>query len=236
MELQDLIEEFRNQVDDQEQPYLWSDSEVLAYAVDAQDMFVRLTGGIAEAGAAGFGAGSAGLDLCTLALTADSPWSAHSPYILRIRSGRLVTAARDVKFISESDMSREKTISYGQWSSLTFNDTDTGDVAYGVLGVQRNYVRWWRVPATGDTARLNIYRLPYPRIADQEDDLEIDEQHHRHLLLWMKHLAYGKQDAETRDDEKAAMFEAAFRSYCAQATREIERQRYKPRTTRYGGL
>jgi hypothetical protein len=236
MELQELIAEFRSQVSDEAPPYLWSDPEVLNYIIDAQDMFTRLTGGIHEAGAAGFGSGTPGLDLCTLTLTASQPWSVHSPHILRIRSGRLMTAKRDVKFISESGLSIAGTESYGQHIPYTFDDTDIGTVEVGVLGVQKNYVRWFRVPSANDTCRLHIMRLPYPRITTQDNDLEIDVQHHRHLIPWMKHLAYSKQDAEARDDKQAAESKQAFEMYCNQASREMERQRYKPRVVQYGGL
>lgn len=236
MTLQELIAEFRAQVSDEAPPYLWSEDEALSYAIDAQDMFVRNTGGIPEAGAGGFGAGSAGLDLCTLTLTANSPWSAHSPYVLRIRSGRLVTAARDVQFVSEGDMGNVQVQDYGWAIGRSFDDEDAGPVSYGVLGVQKNYVRWIKVPSENDTCRIHVYRLPYPRVDTADDSLEIEAQHHRHLILWMKHLAYSKQDAEARDDEQAKDNEVAFVRYCDKAAREIERQRYKPRVVKYGGL
>lgn len=233
MELQDLIAEFRNQVSDTEVPYLWSDPEVLRYAIDAQDMFVRRIGGIEDVTVAAADVGAPPTRLPDLALTASSPYSSHSQYILRIRSGRLLTVRRDAKFISESGLRNVVVRDYGRTIGLTLDDTDIGDVSYGVLGIRKNYVRWVRVPSAVDTCRLNIYRLPYPRITAQEDDLEVDELHHMHLLLWMKKLAYGKQDAEARDDKKAAEYEAAFDRYCEQARREAERSRYKTRVIQY---
>jgi hypothetical protein len=66
--------------------------------------------------------------------------------------------------------------------------------------------------------------------------LEIDEQHHNALLLWMKHLAYDKQDSETLDKGMAAEYEARFRMYCAAALKEQERARRNSGTVIYGGL
>lgn len=238
MNLEELIEAFRTEVSDEAAPYLWSDSEVLRFAVDAQDMFVRKTGGIAESGAAGFAAGTPGGDLCVLTLTTGSPWSAHSPYVLRIRSGRLQTGARDVEFISEGDLNRTMVRDYGWTVGVTLRDDDLGTVTHGILGMQDNYVRWYRVPSADDTCRLHVFRLPYPRITDENGtvQLEIDERHHEHLLKWMKHRAYSKQDAEARDDAKALQYRAEFEAYCEEAGREITRQRYKPRTVQFGGI
>ena len=73
-------------------------------------------------------------------------------------------------------------------------------------------------------------------MVDESSALEIDEQHHRHLLLWMKHLAYSKQDAETYDKKAAEDNAAMFEAYCKKAMKERERLRYHPRVVRYGGL
>lgn len=234
MELQDLLARFRSEVSDEDQPFLWSDPEVLQYAIEAQDMFVRRTGGIHDVTVDAASAGTTRLP--DLVITTDQPYTAHSPYILRIRSGRVLTAKRDVTFIQESDMRAIMVRDYGFSQGLTFDDTDKGEVQWGVLGVRDEFVRWVRVPAADDTCRLHFMRLPYPRIVVQEDDLEINEQYHPHLLDWMKYLAYSKQDAETRDDKRAAEFRSSFLDYSVLADKEMERQRYRPRMTRYGGL
>ena len=58
---------------------------------------------------------------------------------------------------------------------------------------------------------LSVFRLPLVAITDAGDQaFEVDEEHHRHLMLWMKHLAYSKQDAETFDRTKAEEFEERF--------------------------
>ncbi|HYF28587.1 MAG TPA: hypothetical protein VD931_22800 [Baekduia sp.] len=240
METQALLEEFRAQVADEAAPHLWSDDEVLRYMIDAQDMLVRRFGGITDVTVAAADIGSgASLRLQDLAVTLNTPLTAHSQYILRIRSGRLVTARRDVQFLQESDLSvsAEAIPDYGSFGSLTLDDTDTGQVQYGVLGIKEKNVRWVKVPDATDTCRLHVYRLPYPRITDWDAiPLEIDEHHHMHLLKWMKYLAYSKQDAETRDDEKAELNRQAFEAYAKEVKQEVERRRYRPRVVQYGGL
>lgn len=229
MDLEELAEEFRNQVGDTEQPHLWSEGEVLGYIIDAQDTFVRKTGGIGDMTTAA---------IVDLALVANTPFTTHSPYILRIMSGRLLTAKRGIDFVHESDVPMLKLQDYGVQLSFNLDDTETGEVRYGVLGLEEKKIRWLRVPEANDTCRLRVLRLPYPRITGWQgagNVLEIDEQHHRPLILWMKHLAYSKQDAEARDDKKAEDNRVAFERYCAEARGEIERRRYKPRIVQYGG-
>lgn len=228
---QDLLRHFRAQVSDEDPPYLWSDEEALAYLIDAQDMFVRLTGGINDRQT---------LAICQLAIAPGDIYAAHSPFILRIRSIWLVTAKRYVTPLSETDLPnvpvRDYGTSYGWGRWLSLDDTDTGDVDYAIMGLQENKLRWVRVPTVADTALMHVMRLPYPRLSKEEDSLEIDVQHHLHLLKWMKHLAYSKEDGETYDRQLADKNETLFRDYCAAAKVEIGRKRHKTRVVQYRGL
>lgn len=238
MDLQALLVHFRGQIDDEAPPYLVSDDDALLYAIDAQDMLVRLTGGISDMTVAAADVGNPVARLQDLTVTAAGPYSAISPYILRVRSARLLTAKVDVPVVSESDLAVLPFKDYGWQRGVSLDDTDVGTVRFGILGIRDNFVRWFRVPDanSADTCRLHVYRLPFPRIAGQGDALEIGEEHHIHLVKWMKHLAYSKQDAEIYDKKLAEGNEAAFRAYCDQARRETERRRFKPRVVQYGGL
>lgn len=238
MELQDLAAEFRAQVADEAAPYLWSEDEILRYIIDAQDILVRRVGGIPDVTVAAADVGSPVTRLQDLAVTASTPFTAHSPYILRIRSGRLLTSRRDVQFLQESDLPAVATVpDYSSSGALTLDDSDTGQVQFGVLGIKSKNIRWVKVPDTTETCRLNVFRLPFPRITDWDAvALEVDEQHHMHLIKWMKYLAYSKQDAETRDDKRAEDNRIAFEAYAKEAYKESERQKYRPRVVQYGGL
>jgi hypothetical protein len=54
--------------------------------------------------------------------------------------------------------------------------------------------------------------------------------------MWVKALAYGKQDAETFDRTKQKEFEQKFFGYCDQVQAEQRRARHKPRAVAYGGI
>lgn len=227
MELKDLLLKFRKDVADQARPYLWDDDEVLQFAIDAQDMYVRLTGGIAD---------SSTVAITEIPVITGDVLAAHSPYILRIRSAKLLTARKNLFIGREADVQQLTYSDYGIQRSCYLDDEDTGEVEAIILGVEKNKIRWFKVPVEDDTCKLNVRRLPYPRILTEDDCLEIDEQHHIHLLKWMKHLAYSKEDAETYDKELAELNEDAFRRYCNQAATEEENQRYKVRVVQYGGI
>lgn len=227
MLIQDLILEFRNQIDDLEPPFLISDTEALLYVIDAQDMFVRNILGISDYSTTA---------LIDIAVVANIALAAISPYILRIRSAKLITAKRNIPIISESGIQSKAICDYGFLIPTYLDDTDTGEVVAAVAGVEDNKLRWWHVPTTNDTCRLHIYRLPYPRITTQESTLEIETQHHFHLIPWMKFLAYSKPDAEIYDKNAAELNKTYFEEYCAKARQENERKRYKPRVVQYGGL
>lgn len=235
MTLQGLIEFWRKQVADESAPYLWDDDEALIFAIDAQDTFVRHMGGISVNTVAA-ATDPTNLQLHDLAVTINTPSTAFSPYILRIRSLKLLTAKRAIPVISEADVGMMRVNDYGFVAPKYLDDTDIGTVQAAVIGVEDGKLRWWRVPSTTDTCRMHVYRLPYPRIATQDDALEIDEQHHLCLVMWMKYLAYSKEDAETYDKNLADKNQAAFMAYCDKAKAEKDRQRFKPRVVHYGGL
>lgn len=87
------------------------------------------------------------------------------------------------------------------------------------------------------TVNLSVFRLPLTTITDVGGQaLEIDEHHHTHLLLWVKHLAYDKQDAETFDRRKSDDFAARFRTYCESVKKEQDRARRVVGAVAYGGL
>jgi hypothetical protein len=225
--IEEVIDEFRNQVSDRSTPYLFSDDEILRWVIDAQDQLVRAYGGIADGRTT---------ELIDLPVTTGDPWTAFSPYILRIRSGRMLETLKDVDFIHEADLTSFRVRDYGYQIPNVLDDEDTGVVNAGILGITDKMIRWYKVPATDDTCRLHIYRLPYPRIKTIDDCLEIDDKHHLELITWMKYKAYGKEDAETYDESLMEQNKGRWDDYVEQVKAEVSRERHKPKQIRYGGI
>ena len=119
----------------------------------------------------------------------------------------------------------------------TFDKTYTwkaGPLKALVAGIEKGTLRAWPLPNEAAEVVLDVFRLPKP--VGEGDSFEIDEQHHMALLLWVKHKAYGKEDAETFNRAKSDEYEQRFYAYCAQARVEQERARRNTGNVAYGGL
>lgn len=214
----ELIETFREEMNDTAAPYLWSDALLYRYLNEAQEMFCRLTEGIEDSSTA---------DICRLTITAGVDWYPISRKILKIREAVDVGTGRPYPV-----MNMEKASEHG----VVFNG-NPGPLKLFVTGLQKHMLRAWPMPAFSTTVELRVFRLPLEAITDSGDqELEIDEQHHLALLMWVKARAYGKEDAETFDRRKADEYEVRFRNYCFEARKEQERARRNTGVVMYGGL
>lgn len=218
MDSQGVVALFRKDVSDETKPYLWTDDEAFGYLNDAQDTLVREIGGIAD---------STG-PVTYLPCAVGQPVAKFSPLILKVTGAYLASTGAPIKVLNYENLERE---------GFRLDGT-TGTLRAIVTGMDEGYVTLLDRPAVADTIRLIVERMPRDVIdidhAPQE--LEVDERHHRKLIIGMKALAYDKQDAETFDKRKAEEFAGQFRQYCAKAKAERERRKHKPRTVAYGGI
>ena len=223
-----LLELFRSDVRDQADPPLWSDVEVFSYMDDAQKMFCRLQGGIADASSA----------ITQLTVPAGTVNATLSPRILKVREAHIAATGRSVEILNFEDLQTRGSggDDYGYRTIGYSLDMSTGSVTAMVVGMDANKARLIRIPEQSTTISLIVYRMPLDTIEEADQPLEIDEQHHPHLLLWMKHRAHMKQDAETYDRGRSDQFRAEFLAYCDQAKAERERREHKYRSVVYGGL
>ena len=225
MDTTQLLDLFRSDTMDTVIPYLWSDTEIFSYMDDAQKMFCRLQGGISDSSSS----------TTVISATAGEPFADVSPLILKIRLATRASDGRRLEILNFEDLEgRMAEEDYGYRASYRL-DNHQGEVRAIVVGMETNKVRLVRIPEEDQEINLTVYRLPHTTLASKGQDLEIDEQHHRYLLYWMKHLAHQKQDAETYDRGRSDTFRAEFLAYCDQAKAERERREHKYRTVAYGG-
>ena len=208
----ELLAMFRAEVDDNVAPYLAADALVYSYIDDAQKTFCRLTEGIEDGRS------------FKLTIAPNVEWYKVAPSILKIRKATNAATGREVTLVNQ-----EKAGVLG----VLFNG-QLGPVRTLVLGIEKHAVRAWPMPNEAATITLDTFRLP--AAVGQGDDLEIDEQHHSRLLMWVKSRFYGIQDSEVRNDKKSDECEQRFRAYCAQAKVEQERARRVVGTVMYGGV
>ena len=221
----ELFDAFREDVADVAAPHLWSDSEVWRYMDDAYKMFARLTDGIADNTS----------PITQIPVYAGEAIAEVSPLIMRFESAYLASSGKNVTVVNHTDLGEMMMSDYGAIIPLAPN-SPPGEVLYMVVGQQRGQVRWVKTPAADDTVSLFVYRLPLDKITGPEQEFsDIGEEHHEHLLLWMKARAYGKQDAETFDKGRREEYKAAFTDYCKLAKAEWVRAKSKVRVVGYGG-
>lgn len=225
---QELSDHFRRDVADSGPTKLWSKEEVLLYISDAYFMFVRLTGGIPD-----FTSPATRVPI----VAGDAVGKLH-PSILRINQAQRESDGGIIQIVNYTDLAKlsVSVFDYGQFQSLKL-DSQPGPVRYGVIGMQRDTIRWLKVPLIDDTANLIIHRMPFSPITDFEQALEdVEDHHHIHLVTWMKHLAYSKQDTDAFDAQKAEEYKRNFERYCTFVREEKDRYKSKVRTTGYGGI
>lgn len=214
----ELIDLYRAEMRDTEAPYLVEDAALYSYLDDAQKWFCRLTEGIED---------SRTPAITRLSITPNTEWYDTSRLILKLREAHRMDTGAEVGLVNAEKASK---------LGIVF-DGRVGPIKYLVVGLDKNAVRAWPVPNETVTLELRTFRLPLSPITDAGDqELEIDEQHHRHLLLWVKHLAYDNHDVEMFDRRKSDEYKAKFEQYCFLAKKEQERARRAVGTVLYGGF
>ena len=209
----ELYELFRADMNDAAQPYLWSDLEVFGYMNDAYRMFVRLTGGIADS---------------TSAL-------AQVPVVAGVVAGVMDSSVMEVS--NAYRVSDGQPIGIHNGPEFPRPATRVGPVRGMVIGEQDDLARWTTIPDANDTVQMSVYRMPAGFITEEGQEFTgVKADHHLHLLPWMRHLAYLKQDAETFDRAKSDENGAKFRGYCDFVKSEVERRKHKIRVVAYGGI
>lgn len=226
-ELHDL---FRAEVFDQAKPPFWSDLEIYNYMDDAQKLFCRLGGGIPD--------GTTD-DITLVDVAAGDTWIDLDPKIIKLRGAQRMSDFVDMKLLNFEDLQNSgrptEQWDYGVQKTYQLDD-QIGDMRYLIMGITDGQARLLKRPDKDDQIRLIVERMPLVDITKAGQKLEIRDEHHTYLMLWMKARAYRKQDAEVFDKGKSDDFEAQFRAYCKQATAEKEMRQKKYRLMVYGGI
>lgn len=224
MNSSELNEAFRSGLGS-ERSRMFSDHDVWRMANDAYRMFVRLIGGIPDFTS----------PACQTVITAGDPIGLLNPLVLRITRMQRRSDGAEIGVINYTDIFKPDSSDYGQSAPIKMDNLQ-GPVRYGVVGMEKNKIRWIAVPAVDDIADMQIYRLPQTTISKPGQDLsEVEEQHHYALLMHMNSLACAAP--MIKDASGAVSYETAFENYCAKVRSEVARYKAKGvRTVRYGGI
>lgn len=214
----ELLTLLRTEIKDDVEPYMMGDAVLYSYLDDAQSMFCRLTEGIEDSRTAG---------ITDLSVVSGTAWYPISKLILKLRSVTRLADGAVIEVVN-SEMAHKKGLRF---------DAKVGPLACFVTGLQKNELRAWPVPNQDAEFTLSVFRLPLVPITDVGDqEMEIDAQHHRHLLNWVKRLVYDNHDTELFDRRRSDEYGQRFEAYCARARVEQERGRRTVGTVLYGGI
>lgn len=223
----ELLALFRREVDDTTEPYLWEDDDFYVYLNDAQDVFVRLIGGIADRRS----------PLTKITYKTGNQFKKYDERILRIKGAfdeqNRILGIRNLDNF-ESQFFEDD---YGTTTTdMALDDGRTGNIRYLITDVDANEIQFYPLPDHDGFVQLYVYRRPLETITGGNDELEVSSQYHLNLLNWVKYLAFMKQDVETFNGTKAAEFRTAFVDGVTSARREKASREDRKRIVQYGGL
>lgn len=217
-----LLELFRLETDDIAKPYLWSDEEFFVYLNEAQEIFVRETGGLSDRRSA----------LTKVSYKIGDQYKKYDSRILRINGAQDETN----KFIgirNYDNLAGVISDDYGKQVLEVIDDTKTGPIKFLITDVEAKEIQLFPIPDADGSLKLFIQRLPLSEIKDESSVLEISDQHHLSLLCWVKYKAFMKQDVETFEGSKASDFRQMFTEAVELAMKEKSAREDRKRKVKF---
>jgi len=156
----------------------------------------------------------------------------RDPRIIQVRGASLASDNNDVE-VNRSILDIQQ---YPDWETATgYPNILVNDYKPGQFFV-------FRQPTAVDVMNLIVYRYPMEDLdwdCRDTQDLEFHDQYAWPLLYMAASLAYLKDEVNTRDFEKSALYEAKFTEEFGpkeSITSELQKGRRYPRDGAYGGL
>lgn len=197
MTLGELIARFRSASNDKVEPYFWSDKDVTQWLNDAQEEAAIRARLIHESDSA---------SLCEIKTTAGK-----AVYQLKPQMYEITHASWD-----EDGTRNYCLLSLTSTEALDKNDrhwrTRPASIPHSVIQTDRS-VRIVPAPKSDGTLVIEAYRLPKSLMESQDDEPEINQAHHRHLVSWALYKAFSVPDAEMFDPDRAQIEAAEFARY-----------------------
>lgn len=191
MNLGEIREQCRIELDDVAPDYLWSDAELDNLINQAEAEASRRSRLIIDASTA---------DICTIAVVAGTAVYPLSSKILRVLEAYPSWDTRPLRHA----ITKELNCRTG-WRTETSARPD-----HVVKDWETGKLRLYPIPTEAGTLSLRVYRTPLERMQADDDVPEIKEAYHDKLVYWVKYRAYLKPDADTLNKNAAAEALAEF--------------------------
>lgn len=193
MKAGELLDLWRREVDDVQEPYLWSDDEGLEYADDAQNEACRRARLIVD---------STTTSTCSITTVVGTATYALSPLVLRVNRVRVAGESLPLGAYMVRDMDR---VSPG-WE----DDTQTSTPITWIPDFESGKIRVYPAPNAITTLKLQVVRLPINALTSKDVALEIRAEYQKSLRHWMVYRGFLKRDTETYNEKAAAAALALF--------------------------
>lgn len=190
MNLGELIQEFRVRTQDQAEPYLFPDEELIPWFNEAEEE-AAIRGKLIR--------DSVEIPLVPGQMNYDLPAG-----LFDIQYAELLLDGKFHRVLNAEDR-RQLDRDRADWRS--------------VRGEPIGYIHDEKslclvgVPDAAYTVGIEYLRTPVEKMAAVDDEPEIHGRHHEHLIDWVLHKAYSKPDAETLNPGASEKGEAEFTRY-----------------------
>ena len=220
----DLIGQFRTQMDDNVEPFLWDEDRIIEWIDEAQKVFAERTK-IFQ-----------GSEILTV-LAADGGNVTIPSYVLEIRRAKYTGQVRALDILNFNDISRGSL-----YDDYGINLTDDWEESTGtpralVPDYKTDAGRLVPKPVADGTMTLYYARYPLKDITASSSKIELtDTRHQRLMVVYARAMAYGDHDADVYDPRAEVAKMDEFHTKVDVITAQIKRKTRRAGTVRYGGL
>lgn len=195
--LQTIIDTVRWRLNNYEQPYLWSDAELVSYANEIMRRFCLETRMLEE---------STDTAICNLSLVDGTQDYVISDRIIQIRAARVYGEDVDLEIKTFMEMEDE----HPTWRGDTSEDTPS----IIITDWQHEYASFWPIPEKAYTCYLRVHRIhktDFSPLSMSGQTLEVPDMFCPVIAEGITSLALMKSGPNTYDLEKAQVHEAIFK-------------------------
>jgi len=198
MIVDEILADARRYLDDEVQPYLWSDATLYDGLNAAIDEACERTRVIQDSTSSA----------CSITLVAGTARYTLNPAIFAVRRARVSGQRYPLKLVN----ARQLDDLHPGWDDTTL--TDNGTPEYAVFDLGDGTITLHPRPSEAGTLSLTVWRRPTEaeRIEYGDGDAEpaIPERQHRELVHFVLFRAFTEHDREKNNPEKAATHLALF--------------------------
>lgn len=183
MNLSELIERLRSDMDDVEEPYLWSTASLIQFINEAIDEVCLRARLIRDSDS----------ELCDVRLRPNQSSYPVDQRVIQVLRARIKGEADPLVRTGVATLDDD----CSGWEDLQGKPTQY------IMDMNACKLRVTPTPQEYYDLRLTVERRPLESLKDDNDVPEINPAHHTNMLEWAKHLAYSVQDGDSFDQDAA---------------------------------